>query len=200
LRSSKKFYFLPAWNRVFRQENRLTPIKLYPQKSAEMRRIKDNGGHSRSPRLQHWNAMRIVSGAQARKNICKLLITKYLVGWRLQLKQNTALSRGGSIAASSPGEVLSDQPIARCCIERLSSQSLKALLIRAELGLTPARITHTTCPIHLTRDPAHSPKGGRAFCLRRSSILHPGDKVVVKGRLASAFSWRSISYLLTVNF
>jgi hypothetical protein len=49
LRSSKKFNFLPAWNRVFRQENRLTPIKLYSQKSAEMRRIKDNGGHSRSP-------------------------------------------------------------------------------------------------------------------------------------------------------
>ena len=52
LRSSKKFNFLAAWNRASRQENRLNPIKLHSQKSAEMRRIavlKDSGGHSRSP-------------------------------------------------------------------------------------------------------------------------------------------------------
>ena len=49
LRSCKKFNFLPAWNRVFRQEIRLTPIKLHSQKLAEMRCINDSGGHSRSP-------------------------------------------------------------------------------------------------------------------------------------------------------
>jgi len=47
--SSRKSNFLPAWNRVFRQENLLTPIKLHSQKSAEMRCIKVSGDRWRSP-------------------------------------------------------------------------------------------------------------------------------------------------------
>src|SRR5271170_2703261 len=38
--------------------------------------------------------------------------------------QNTALSRFGSSVAGSSGEVLSDQPIARCCIDPLNRQRL----------------------------------------------------------------------------